>query len=116
MDSFDKLHEMSLPPREAFYSSLTQHGITEEEYKRCQDVWLVEGMQTFRDFLIWYNNLDVVPFLKALDKQSAVFADKGIDMFKTAISLPGLATSWLFAVEGRETEDHKLVALIDKTC
>ena len=46
-------------------------------------------MQTFRDFLTWYNNLDAVPFLEALDKQSAVFADKGIDMFKTAIHTKG---------------------------
>ena len=91
---------------QAFYSTLTQRGITEEEYKRCEDAWLAEDMQTFRDFLVWYNNLDVAPFLQALEKQSSVFAEKGIDMFKTATSLPGLATSWLFIVEGRSTKKN----------
>ena len=87
MDSLEKLQEPCLPPQEAFYSHLKQSGITDDEYQRCKDVWKEKHMNTFRDFLIWYNNLDVVPFLEALDKQSAVFATKGIDMFKTAISL-----------------------------
>ena len=116
METLDKLKEKNLPPCQAFYSTLIQSGITEEEYKRCEGVWLAEDMQTFGDFLVWYNNLDVAPFLQALKKRSSVFAEKGIDMFKRAISLPRLATSWLFAVEGRSAKEHKPIALIDRSC
>ena len=51
-------------------------------------------MQTLRDFLVWYNNLDVVPFLEALDKLSHFWRRLGVDMLKEAISLPGLASKF----------------------
>ena len=54
-------------------------------------------MSSMRDFLIWYNNLDVKPMLEAVAKQCAIYEVKGIDMLKDAISLPGLAVRWLFA-------------------
>ena len=34
-------------------------------------------MKTFRDFLIWYNNRDVVPFLEAIEKKSPCFLGEG---------------------------------------
>ena len=43
-----------------------------------------------RDFLVWYNNRDVVPFLQAIDKQFAFSQQQNIDMFKDGISVPGL--------------------------
>ena len=45
-------------------------------------------METFRDFLIWYNNLDVVPFLEAIDKMSAFWKERNIDIFKDGVSVP----------------------------
>ena len=42
------------------------------------------------------DNLDVLPFLEALEKQSAVYISKGLDMLKEAVSVPALATKWLF--------------------
>ena len=47
-------------------------------------------MQTFEDFLVWYNNLDVVPFLEAVEKMSQFWQERKIDMFKDGISVPGL--------------------------
>ena len=49
-------------------------------------------MRIFRDFLVWYNNLDVKPIREAIGKQSQIYRDKGIDMLKSAISLSGLAS------------------------
>lgn len=98
MDSLEKLKHTSLPPREAFYSSLVGKGITEENYALCQRAWEEEEMSTFADFVRWYNNLDVVPFVEALEKQASVYRQKGIDMLKSAVSLPGLAVHWLFKV------------------
>lgn len=96
MDCLEKLENRELPPREAFFSSLNGTSLSEEDYGICLDVWRVQGMKTFRDFLVWYNNLDVEPFLEAIAKQTSVYRQNGIDMLKEAISLPGLAVNWLF--------------------
>ena len=94
--SLEKLEDCSLPPHSAFYSSLKQTNISNDEYDYCKAIWEYYDMQTLRDFLIWYNNLDVVPFLEALEKQSDVYVSKGLDMFKDAVSVPSLATKWMF--------------------
>lgn len=39
-----------------------------------------------KDYLAYYNNLDVVPFLTALDNLSAYYEERGVDVFKDAIS------------------------------
>ena len=96
MDSLEKLDADYLPPPEAFYNDFSSKGISAEDYEYCMRVWEGEGITSFKDFLIWYNNLDVAPFIEALGKQSAIYKQKGIDMLKSAISLPGLAIRWMF--------------------
>ena len=96
MNSLDRLNVSSLPPRDAFDNWLTNSGISEDDYNFCHRMWREKGMRTFKDFLVWYNNLDVEPMLEALKKQSEVYEEKGIDMLKEAISLPGLAVLWKF--------------------
>ena len=59
MDSIGKLDERSLPPQAAFYSSLKNEGISNDDYARCQAVWRDNGVETLREYLIWYNNRDV---------------------------------------------------------
>jgi hypothetical protein len=54
-------------------------------------------MTTFRDFLVWYNNLDVVPFLEAIDKMSNFWQERNIDIFKDGVSVPGLTMKYLFS-------------------
>ena len=104
-DCLQKLDANFLPPASAFNSSLRDSKITASDYEYCLDVWERLGMKTFREFLIWYNNLGVQPFLEAIAKQSAVYREKGIDMLKSAISLPGLSVRWLFADEvGKEVQ------------
>ena len=80
-----------MPPREAFHSWLRKSELSEDDYAVCQRAWTEKGMRSLRDFLVWYNNLDVVPFLEALDKMSQFWRRYGVDMLKEAISLPGLA-------------------------
>ena len=46
-------------------------------------------MTTLRDFLIYYNNLDT---------SFSFFEDKKLDMFKSAISVPGLTLNYLFSL------------------
>jgi hypothetical protein len=38
---------------------------TDEEYQECVHAWNKSNIKTFGDFLEWYNNLDVVPFIEA---------------------------------------------------
>lgn len=95
VDNLNKLETTSLPPRRSFFSSLTGKSISEEDYAYCQCVWERERMKTFRDFLIWYNNRDVVPFLEALEKQCQIYRNQGIDLLKSNVSLPGAAVRWM---------------------
>ena len=90
VDSLEKLKEPQLPPHSAFYSWLKKSNITDEEYVECQRAWEREDMRILEDFLVWYNNIDVLPFLEALEKMCAFWRSK-IDMLKAGISLPGLA-------------------------
>ncbi len=53
-------------------------------------------MTTFKDFLVWYNNLDVAPFVTAVERLQEFYFNKGIDVFKTSISVPGIARQLLF--------------------
>ena len=91
LDGLERLEEEQLPPREAFNSWLKNSEFSQEDYAYCQRVWIEKGMKSMKDFLVWYNNLDVVPFLEALEKMCVFWQEQGIDMLKEAISLPGLA-------------------------
>ena len=96
MDDLQKLEDRVLPPQSAFFSRLKNEGISNDDYARCQAVWRDNGMETLREYLIWYNNRDVTPFLDAISKQFAFYRDRDIDMFKDGISVPGLSLLHLF--------------------
>ena len=63
----------------------------EENYQYLLDIWNHENMCTFKDFLRWYNNKDVVPTLEAMQKMLAFYPKKRIDMLKLGCTLPNLA-------------------------
>ena len=96
MDDLHKLEDRALPPQAAFFSRLKNEGISNDDYARCQAVWRNNQMTTMRDYLVWYNNRDVTPFLEAIAKQFAFYHDRGTDMFKDGISVPGLSLLHLF--------------------
>ena len=92
MDSIGKLDDRALPPQSAFFSRLTNEGISDEDAA----VWRANEMKTLREYLVWYNNRDVTPFLEAIDKQAAFYHDQHIDIFKDGISFPGMTLLYLF--------------------
>ena len=53
-------------------------------------------MLTFQNFLMYYNNLDVAPFVKAVEKMHVFYKDNGIDYLKETISVPGIARKMMF--------------------
>ena len=116
-----KLEYQSLPPHESFYSSLKQSNISLQEYEFCQCVWVERRMRTFKDFLEWYNNLVVEPFVTAVERLRGYYFERRIDMFKISVSVPGLARQMLFECrrsQQRSLQDHQTkhrVSFIDFT-
>ena len=95
-DDVLKLEYQSLPPHESFYSSLKQTNISLQEYEFCQRVWVERRIRILKDFLEWYNNLDVEPFVTAVERLHGYYFEREIDMFKISVSVPGLARQMLF--------------------
>ena len=101
--SLDKLNEPQIPPYQSFYSSLKQTNTLEEglgeqqgrqNYAELQRIWDEHDMKTLKDLLIFYNNSDTYPFLKALNRQASLYREYDLDMLKDAPSLPGLSLKY----------------------
>ena len=59
-----------------------------EHYHYLQQIWKQQQMSSFKEFLRWYNNKDVVPTLDAMQKKSTFYHDKDIEMLKLGCTLP----------------------------
>jgi len=59
LDSACRLEETSLPPREAFYSNLTERECSQEDYDHDLKVWSHFSCSTFTDCLELYFKTDV---------------------------------------------------------
>ena len=95
-DSPDKLDFPGLPPYMAWYSKLKgEYVLTLKEYDDCHRIFKERGMQTFGDWMEYYNNLDVAPFLEALQKMKEFYTSLGIDILKDAVSLPGVSEKYI---------------------
>ena len=71
------------------FQSVPQTGF--ENYSYLKNIWEKHSMITFKDFLRWYNNKDVVPTLEAMQKMIKFYHDKVIDMLKLGCTHPNLA-------------------------
>jgi hypothetical protein len=60
MDSFARFEETELPPKEAFYSKLTNEGISDEKYEHAQQVWDAFECETMGDYHDLYCESDVL--------------------------------------------------------
>ena len=60
MDSPEKLKEAKLPPKEAFYSSLSDEGISDENYAHAGKIWETFEMKNLEDCHNLYNRVDVL--------------------------------------------------------
>ncbi len=121
LDNYDKLNYDKLPPREAFYSDLKKMNtlnscddkrrknllkkhtkkevdemIINENYNKILKIWETEKMQTMKDYLEYYNNLDVEPFIEAIQIQKEGFQNDNLDMHKDAIAITGLTKKYMY--------------------
>ena len=130
--SVEKLQYPHLPPFESFYSSIKQCNVLEEDYLRyqklennsniqppktgienyqdLQSIWETEGMTCFKDFLVYYNNLDTLPFVMAVQKVLYFYKDIKIHPFKEIVSLPGISRKLLL----RDISPENIFALFSK--
>ena len=60
MDSLERLKENKLPPKESFYSRLTDEDISDEDYQHAQKVWEAFDMEHLQDYHNLYNETDVI--------------------------------------------------------
>jgi len=60
-----------------------------------------KGMRSFSDWLRYYNNLDVAPSLEAVEKMRNFYTEKGIDILKGAVSIPGVSLHYLLLAKKR---------------
>ena len=83
-----------------------QSGI--DNYNYLKVVWEQEQMATFRDFVKWYNNKDVVPTLEAKQKMMEFYHKNGIDMLKLGCTLPNMANICL-----HKSTNHKFFPFVE---
>jgi hypothetical protein len=121
LTSVDKLDDDHLPEIQHWFSTLkNENKLGDTEAKQSaklaelQVIWQSEGMTTMKDFLRWYNRLDVIPFcsaikvwLKTYHKWTEGYEDEdqnyeyeyysipdpenGVDILKDCIGVPGSA-------------------------
>ena len=60
MDSLQRFNETKLPPKESFYSRLTEEDISDEDYTHAQKVWREFKMEHLQDYHNLYNKTDVL--------------------------------------------------------
>ena len=60
MDSWARYEETKLPPKEAFYSKLSDTNINEADYAHAQQVWATFGCKTLGDYSDMYCCTDVL--------------------------------------------------------
>ena len=95
-DSPEKLDFEGLPEYKYWYSKLKgDYLLTKSELRECKKVFEEKGMKTFADWLRYYNNLDVVPGIEAMEKMLDFYEAKGIDILKDAVSIPGVSMLYL---------------------
>ena len=106
LDSYEKLDYPITDLRiEHFDSSLKNTRLTESDFNSLMENCRHNGLIYIKDLLKWYNNLDVRPMLKACLKQKEFYYSFNLDMYKDAMSLPGLSENIMFQFAIKECDE-----------
>ena len=118
----EKLDHPDLPHASAFYSGLKEGNVLQSEvnewvkkgckgrrpktlaenYTDLQWAWMEEEVTSFKHFVRFYNNLNVSSFVTAVEQFEQFYRARNLDVFKIAISVPGIARKILFDVAKNE--------------
>ena len=109
------LMETSLPPKEAFYNTLTEMSISDEDYSRAQKVWSEMGCQTFKDYMEIYVLSDSLLLCDVFES----FRDLCLDYYGLDpchyMSLPAIGYDAMLKMTGVKIEkitDHEIYNFI----
>ena len=69
--------------------------VSMDDYEEAIEIFNKHNFKNMFDYLEYYNNCDVIPMVEAINKMFEFYRAKNLDMFKDAISLPGLAYKML---------------------
>ena len=117
MDSLERLKENKLPPKESFYSRLTDEDISDEDYQHAQKVWEAFDMEHLQDYHNLYNETDVILLADVFENfRSICITNYELDPahYYTA---PGLAWDATLKITGIELElltDIDMLLMIEK--
>ena len=97
---------------EAFYSKLEGNIMCDEYDKFVQDV-SKQGCKMTMDWLKVYNNVNVIPFVKAIDKTCQHYYPDEITMLQDAVSIPGISMMYVLnkSLKMKTTGEPELFAL-----
>ncbi len=104
ISSFSKLNETKLPPKESFFSLLTNKGITDDEYKHACYVFDTFKCENLRQYSELYCLIDTILLCEiVMHFREIIFNDGGLDLFHY-ISLPQLSWDLALKLTGLEIE------------
>lgn len=68
MSSWDTYHETSLPPKEKFYSNLTDESISQDDYEHAKNVWDCFAIKNLGEYTDLYVKSDVLLLADIFEK------------------------------------------------
>ena len=86
----------ALSNNDPYYSILKNKTVPNEDVALAEETWEKRNMTTFSDYIKYYNDADVIGCVEAIKKMLKDKKEKGLDMFKISVSLPGLTQRYLF--------------------
>lgn len=90
IDSFEKFNEKELPPKEKYYSDLTESEITDDDYMHAKTMWARVGMASIGDMCNFYVLTDALLLACVMENFRAL----SLQYYKLDplhyVSLPGL--------------------------
>ena len=116
-DSFNRLSNTELPPKDAFHSVLNDSGISEEDYIHAQNVWKTFKMKTMRDYHDLYLKSDVLVLSDVFEN----FRDVCLDNYRLDpmfyYTAPGLAWDACLKIAKVRLElltDYDMLMMVEK--
>ena len=104
MDSWEHFAEPKLPPKEAFFSKLSDQHISDEEYRHEQRIWEVFNCNTMEDYHDLYNRNDVLLLANVFETfRKTCLRQYGLDS-ANYYTIPSLAWDALLKKMGVELE------------
>ena len=111
VNSWEKLDEKKLPKKSDFYSSLTEEGITDSEYKHVCKIWEITKCKSIGDLCEFYVQTDTLLLACVMEN----FRDLCLKYYKLDplhyVSLPGLTFDACLRFTGVQLE---LLTDVDK--